>query len=668
VLTLTGIGGCGKTRLAVEVARTVIQDYPDGVWLVELGPVSDPNLVPHFVATILGVRDGVDQSVLYSLTCALRTRRLLLVLDNCEHLLDACARTVDALGRSCANLDVLATSREALGLAGEIAWRVPSLAVPELRQQFTLTELGANPSVRLFVERAASWEPRFTLTERNAAAIAQICRRLDGIPLALELAAARTPVLTSDQIAARLDQRFRLLTGGSRAALPRQQTLRAALDWSYDLLKEPERLLLNRLAVFAGGWSLEAAEAVCANGDIEPDDVLDVLAQLVRKSLVLVDEGGDVGKRYRLLETVRQYGRERLVAAGEAEVVLRRHASYFLAVGDAVDVDQINRGCAVAPTAQLLDLLEREQDNLRVALRWWIESGDAERVIPQAAVLFQVWFWRGSVGEGQAWLQEIVALPLVRTSPRLRQRALPLLANLACRHADYVVAIHVFEELLAAQRAAGDRLGAAYTLVQLVNVHYLRAAYSEAWASLNAARAEAGDLADRALESFWCHYGGMLALCEGRYELARILAEQAMAGFESDNKRLSSAYCQITPGTLEREDGHYQAARARFLSALEVGLDFGDRTLLAHLLEGLSGVASALGTHEYAIRLAGAAAALREAAGAPLSPAWQRLAEVWLTISRQALGEKAAAMAWAAGKALTMERALAEARQSEVRG
>jgi predicted ATPase/transcriptional regulator with XRE-family HTH domain len=666
VLTLTGIGGCGKTRLALEVARTVIQDYPDGVWLVELAPVADPDLVPRFVATVVGVPDGVDQPVIRTLTSALRSRRLLLVLDNCEHVLDACARTVDELRRSCAHLRVLATSREALGLTGEVAWRVPSLAVPDSHHQLTLAELGANPSVRLFVERAVAGEPCFTLTERNAPAVAQICRRLDGIPLALELAAARTQVLTPEQIAARLDQRFRLLTGGSRAALPRQQTLRATLNWSYELLTEPERLLLDRLTVFAGGWSLEAAEGVCANGQIGHDDVLDLLAQLVSKSLVLVDETGEGAKRFRLLETVRQYGRERLLASGEAEATHRRHANYFLSVGAAVDVEQVNRGCATAPTAALLRLLEAEQDNLRVALRWWIDSQDAERVILQAGVLFQVWFWHGSVGEGQAWLKEILALPALRVSSAARQRALPLLANLACRHADYVVALQAFEELLAMERACGDRLGAAYTLVQLANVHYLRAAYTEAWACLDACRAGAGDLDDRALDSFRYHYGGMLALCEGRYELARTLAAKAMVGFDSGSNRLSSAYCQITLGTLDREDGSYQPARARFLTALEVGLDYGDRTLLAHLLEGLSGVASALGGHEHAIRLGGAAAALREAAGAPLSPAWQCLAEHWLTISRHALGEEAATSAWVAGQGLTLERALAEARQAEV--
>jgi predicted ATPase/DNA-binding XRE family transcriptional regulator len=395
LLTLTGTGGCGKTRLALEVARSGLERYPDGVWLVELAPVADPNLVLHNVANALGVREATNQSVTAALVNALRDRRLLLVLDNCEHLLDACARMVEDLVRSCAQLRVLATSREALGLTAEVAWRVPSLRVPDAQRQLTVSALSANPAVQLLVERASAVEPRFALTERNSSAIAQICRRLDGIPLALELAAARATALTPQQIAARLDQRFRLLTGGSRAALPRQQTLRATLDWSYDLLTESERLLLNRLAVFAGGWSLEAAEVVCADERIASGDVLDVLAQLVSKSLVQADESGDESKRFRLLETVRQYARERLVASTEAESVHGRHADYFLAVGEAVHAERLMPHTWVPPTAEQLDELEREHDNLRAALRWWIELQDVERAIKQATGLSCLWYFHG---------------------------------------------------------------------------------------------------------------------------------------------------------------------------------------------------------------------------------------------------------------------------------
>jgi non-specific serine/threonine protein kinase len=665
LLTLTGIGGCGKTRLALEVARSVLEHYPDGVWLVELAPVADPTLVPHVVATAVGVREAAGQTITDALTTALRKRNLLLVLDNCEHLLEACARQVVDLVRSCADLHVLATSREALGLTGEVAWRVPSLSVPAANQQYTLEELGAGPAVQLFVERAVAIQPRFRLTERNASAVAQICRRLDGIPLALELAAARVHALTAEQIAARLDQRFRLLTGGSRAALPRQQTLRATLDWSYDLLSEPERRLLDRLAVFAGGWSLEAAEAVCSHEHIAPEHVLDLLAQLVSKSLVLADEDGDGTERYRMLETVRQYARERLLAAGEAEAVHRRHAAYFLAIGDPFGADQFYPNGPAWPTAKQLDQLEREHDKLRGALRWWIEADDAERAIKQAALLFFVWFFR-YVTEGYEWLREILALPSAVGSPAIRRRGLPLFARLACHHGDYALSLEAYAELLAAQRSAGDRYGAARTRIEVANVHFLQEAYTDAWACLEASREEAGKPFDTALEGFWCLYGGLLALCEGRYELTRTLATGAVSAFESANMPVQSRSAQAMLGYVDLEEGRYQEAATRFVRALQVVLDFGEGSQIEYLLEGFSGLASELGQHQRAVRLGGAAEAQREADGTPLHPAFGRLAERRLAISREALGAEAASAAWAAGRSPPIEQALEDAEATTV--
>ena len=398
LLTLTGVGGCGKTRLALEVARVVLDQYPDGVWLVELGPTADAALVPHSVAAVVGARETAGQSTVNALASRLRARRLLLVLDNCEHLLDACAQLVDVLLRACPEVRVLATSREALGITGEVAWRVPSLPVPDPHHLPQLAELRANPAVRLFTERASATQSQFVLTERNAPAVAQVCARLDGIPLALELAAARVAGLAVDQLAARLGQRFRLLTGGSRTALPRQQTLRATLDWSYDLLSQPEQMLLERLSVFAGGWTLEAAEVVCSGAGIEVSDVTDGLLRLVNKSLVVADEAPDGRQRYRLLETVRQYARERLGSAAEAEAAHERHAAYFLAYVEAHDPEELLRAKGLLnPERSMLDQLEGELDNLRAALRWWIESPDAERALHQAAALFRIWYLRGSL-------------------------------------------------------------------------------------------------------------------------------------------------------------------------------------------------------------------------------------------------------------------------------
>ena len=327
LVTLTGPGGVGKTRLAIRVAEAWAEDQPDGVWFVDLAPLADAALVTRTVAAVLGVREEPGRALSDTLAAALRDRRLLLILDNCEHLLGACAALAARLLETSPNLRLLSTSRQALGLTGETVWRVPSLAVPDETE--SLDAVARADAVRLFVERAVSGAPGFALTPQTSPAVAQICRRLDGIPLAIELAAARARMLSPEQIAARLDDRFHLLTQGSRAALPRQQTLRAAVDWSYDLLSEPERRLLARLSVFAGGWTLEAAEAICPGNGLEAPDVLDVLTELVDKSLVVVETEAEQDRRYRLLETMRDYGRQRLEERGDGEWVKRRHREWY---------------------------------------------------------------------------------------------------------------------------------------------------------------------------------------------------------------------------------------------------------------------------------------------------------------------------------------------------
>ena len=448
--------------------------YPDGVWLVELAALADPALVPQTVAAVFNMREMPAQPIATALATALRGRSLLLVLDNCEHLLDACARLVDALLRACPELQVLATSREALGITGEMAWRVPSLPVPDPDELPPLAELEQNPAVRLFVERAAAVQPEFALIARNAAAVAQVCQRLDGIPLALELAAARIEALTVEQLAARLDQRFRLLTGGSRAALPRQQTLRATLDWSYDLLSDPERRLFNRLSVFAGGWTLEAAEAVCAGAGIERHDVLDLLLCLVRKSLVVAEEGGDGAERYRLLETLRQYAHERLLAAGEAETVHERHACCYLALAEEVGPSMYDWA------AGAVDRLLTEHDNLRAAMRWFSESNAVEQAVRLGGQLWGVWVFAGYLTEGRAQLRTLLALPSA-------SRASPDWARLVYSHGivecflgDHAAARASFEQAAKLQRALGDPL-LATTLGSLGQVAREQDDYADGW-------------------------------------------------------------------------------------------------------------------------------------------------------------------------------------------
>lgn len=413
LLTLTGPGGTGKTRLALQLAAEVLETLADGVWLVELAPLADPTLVAQTMAATLGVREQPGRTILDALMDYARTKTMLLILDNCEHLIETCAHMADTLLRAAPGLKILVSSREPLGIAGETAYRVPSLSLPDPWQLHDLNALAGNDCVHLFIDRALAAFPRFGLKEKNAPAIADICLRLDGIPLAIELAAARTKVFAPEQIAARLDDRFRLLTGGSRTALERHQTLRALIDWSYDLLSDEERRVFRQLSVFAGGWSFEAAQAVCGEGiDAE---VLDLLTHLVDKSLVVFEEEAEEG-RYRLPETIRQYARDKLFESGEAEPVRNRHLEFFLRFAE--ETEPKLRG---AEQLEWLDRVETEHDNLRTALAWSLESGKSERALQLAGALYYFWEFHGYWSEGQKWLDDALALAEREQSARVAQ-------------------------------------------------------------------------------------------------------------------------------------------------------------------------------------------------------------------------------------------------------
>jgi non-specific serine/threonine protein kinase len=462
LLTLTGVGGTGKTRLALEVARSddLSRYYPDGIWFIELAPLADPALVPITIASVLGVREEQGRPLTATLIDWLRERELLLLLDNCEHLIVACAQFADAVLHACPDVCLLATSREALGIAGEQTFQVPSLQLPTF--QLPTAELAQLESVRLFVERAHAVKSDFVLSDANANMVAQICQRLDGIPLALELAAARVKALSIEQLAERLDDRFRLLTGGSRTALPRQQTLRAAIDWSYNLLTEPERALLRRLSVFAGGWTLEAAEFVCnANvGAIHPlkvdfeSPLLDTLAHLVDKSLIVME---DEGARYRLLETVRQYAREKLLDTGDSAQWHARHCEWFYRLAEQSDALMRSRE---RPTH--LPKLERELDNFRAALEWALAS-DANRALHFAGALVWFWYFGNHIGEMRQWAER--ALQLSTTDVRGRARALFCLGRAMAGLGEPARAVEILEESSRLWRSSGDSHGLAGALV-----------------------------------------------------------------------------------------------------------------------------------------------------------------------------------------------------------
>lgn len=403
LLTITGVGGSGKTRLALQVATSVLDGYRDGVWLVELAPVTDPEGMFRTIAGSLGLREETGVPLEQTITAHLASRHLLLILDNCEHLLGAAAKFADRLLANAQQLTVLATSREMLGIAGETPYQLRSMSVPDPDDPPELA--GRFDSVRLFGARAEAVRAGFRVNSENVRAVASLCHRLDGMPLAIELAAARLRILSPEQIAARLDDRFRLLTGGSRTALPRQQTLQAAIDWSYDLLSPDEKTLFNRLSVFQGGFTLDAAEEVCGADPLQPARVLDLLGYLVDKSLVLVLPSEDE-PRYRLLETLRQYSRERLAEMGEVEEVRFAHAEYFLRLAEKAFPSL--RG----PDEKVwLDRLTNEHDNLRQALRWAIDVRNGAVAQGIAGNLYRFWMMRHHSEEGRAWLKEALDLP-----------------------------------------------------------------------------------------------------------------------------------------------------------------------------------------------------------------------------------------------------------------
>jgi predicted ATPase/class 3 adenylate cyclase len=400
MLTLIGPGGTGKTRLSIQAAKEMLDAYPDGVWLVELAPILDPLLVPRTTAMTIGLRDEPQRPVIDMLCDYLHERKMLILLDNCEHLVDACARMADRILHAAPGVVILASSREALGIGGEVTYRVPSLGLPDLANLPSVETLDQYEAVRLFIDRATSADPTFAVTNQNAPSVAQICHRLDGIPLAIELAAAKIRVLGVDQIARRLDDRFKLLTGGSRTALERHQTLRAAIDWSFNLLPPAEQILFRRLSVFVDGWTLEAAETVCSGETVTGDAFLDLLEHLIHKSLVFREEA-----RYRMLETIRQYASEKLVESGESNVLRDRHLEYYLELAESAEPHLIR-----AEQLEWLEKIDADYENLRLALEWTFGKEEGEMALRLCTALGSYWYLHGYWMEGTRTLSKALAM------------------------------------------------------------------------------------------------------------------------------------------------------------------------------------------------------------------------------------------------------------------
>ncbi|MEP6943014.1 MAG: adenylate/guanylate cyclase domain-containing protein [Betaproteobacteria bacterium] len=568
LLTLHGTGGLGKTRLSLQVAAEVIDDYPDGVWFVELAGLSDESRVPQAVATVLGVKEEHGRSVMESLLRFVSTRHLLLILDNCEHLVLSCAELAKRLLQSGAELRILASSREPLRIGGEVTYAVPPLSVPDPAKKLTQVSLAEYEAARLFISRVISVQPAFAVDDDNALAVAQICQRLDGIPLALELAAARARSLPVRAIAERLSDRFRLLSRGDQTAMPRQQTLRALIDWSHDLLSEPERILFRWLGVFAGGWTLEAAEAVCDSTPLDAGQVIDLLTLLVEKSLVAIDP---LSGRYRFLDTIAQYARERLQDAGDNDLVRTRHLDHYLALAEHA------RSRLVGPEqARWLACLDDEFDNLLAALGTCVAfPGAGEAGLRLVTALRPYWIVRGELALGYARTLAAVEHAGAGARTFARCRALSDAGLLAYFMGRYPEASRLHAEGLSIAREIGD-LGRIRALL---------------------------------------HASGMAAVGEGDRVKARAHLDEALALAEASDNKHDLAAALNARASLHRLEGDLDTAETLYLRMVQLERELEDRDAMAAGLLNLAMVAIGRGQRAHARTLLREAIAIAEELG-----------------------------------------------------
>lgn len=633
LLTLTGTGGAGKTRLAKELALELADTMAGGAWLVELAPVSDPRLVARTVATVLDVEEQQGRPLIDTLAERCAENPMLLVLDNCEHLLTACAELAETLLGRCADLRIVATSREPLNIGGEVTWRAPSLAEDE--------------GIALFVDRARSRSPRFELTDQNAAAIAQVCRTLEGIPLAIELAAARTAMLTPAEVARRLDTDLALLAGGSRTASRRQQTLEATIDWSYELLSNDERMLLRRLAVFAGHFSLDAAESVCASVDLPRGSILEHLSQLVAKSLVQ-----PIGDRYAYLNTIRAYARAKLVDVGEVDAVSGSHARYCLELASS------RRPGALATW---LERIEVDHDNLRAALEW-CTSADPETGARIAAALYEFWLIRGYALEARRSLDQLAAR--LSDGSLLRSRALLDAGVFAYTAGAGDVAMVRVREGLTIARAAGDADLVARGLIDEGGVTLAGGELESAARALEEALATARRTGNGRQEAEALHHLGVLASLRGDLPAARARFAESLDLRRRLGVRDESGTTLALLAVAMIHSADLVAARHAVLEALSVALALRDRRA-AWSLDVLACLAALEGRAERALRLGGAAEATFDSTAVRPAAPWRRFTEPLMDRARQLLGREESDGAWESGRSLTFEEALNYAIEGE---
>ncbi len=697
LVTVTGPGGIGKTRLAVQVARGLVEHFPGGTHFVSLSSISDPGLIASVIVQTLGIREAGGQSPLEILKENLQDSRrapMLLLLDNFEHLIQAAPTMAELLAMG-PNLKIMVTSRAALHVYGEHEFPVPPLALPDSRSMSPV-ELLQYPGVALFVQRAVAVKPDFEVNRENASAVTEICARLDGLPLAIELAAARVKVLAPSSMRTRLAARLQLLTGGARDLPQRQQTLRAAMDWSYDLLSAAEQKLLRRLSVFVGGCNLEGVEAVCDTKRDLDLDLLDGMASMVDKSLVQQVEQGKGESRFVMLETIREYALEKLEVSGEDALTKRAHAAYCLVLAEEEVTEQSG-----AEGAEWLERFALEHDNFRAGLEWLTETGDAEWGLRLGAALFRFWEMREYLAEGRDRLGKLLKLAGAAAPTKARARALFAAGVLAGEQGDYAaadalikenldiarqlrdtqgvavslnaLAVHardqgdlgfarsLFEESLALWRELDDSKAVARSLSNLANVVKLQSDYPRARSLYAECLSIFKQLGDRTGVAWSMNYQGDVARDQGDSAAARTLYEQGLAIFRELGDRWGTAGTLADLGSLAREERNYATAYSLYRESIKIFQELDHKRGIARLLECFACSAAVQLDAERSLRLAGAAAALRQNIGAPLTPAEQAKLESGLHPARQALTDAMGEAAWLEGWALPVEKAVEEA-------
>jgi predicted ATPase/DNA-binding CsgD family transcriptional regulator len=657
LVTLAGPGGSGKTRLALRVASDSAAGFPDGVWWVELASLEDPELVPERIAAALCVPETPGRPVTASIIDHLLDRHCLVVLDNCEHLVASCASIADRLLRAAPGLVLLATSREPLGVGGETTWPVPPLALPDLHGAPSVRELLRCPSVELFVERATAAHPGFATSDADIVAVAQMCRRLDGIPLAIELAAARVRVMSPRQIFDRLGEDLLLLADRGRSTVSRHRTLLATMDWSYELLTAEEKRLFRALAVFTGGFGLEAAEAVGSAGPIPAAQVLDLQSGLVEKSLVIVDHGA--AARYRMLETVRHYAAAKLDAAGEAAGVRAAHADFFVALAQTA-----GPGLLGPDQRDWVIRLSQDHDNITAALGWLYERRDALRGLDLAGRLGRFWWFAGQFAEGAAWIEVFLSLPGAQRRSAERARALHALGLATFWHESPAAGVDAsrcrFEEAVEIYRELGDDHALAAALRDLGGYWKGRGDPAIAHVVLEESIAIAERIGDDCAAAAATAYLGILASYKGELDRARALLERSLPVLHERGGADDLIRCVFFLACLDCDAGYSAAARARFKQLITKDVLTALPYTGGFALDGLARLAAAEGQPQRAMRMAGAARAAHERVGTSAGPAYDEYVRRGLEPTRRLLDQAVADREHQRGRALSLDDAVDE--------